>query len=260
VTAERTPATLEVIAQAATEAGASLLVIDRDFAVVDNRIAVGGRFVSLRTSARSYEDVLLSLHGSHQAVNAAVALEAVAQLLPSRPLEQSIVEEAFGAAVVPARLEAVNARDGEGPTVVLDVAHNPDGASVLVRGLRETFPFERVVFVLGMLEDKDYAGVLTELARLPCSLVVTQPTGSRGLSVERLQAAAREIGLEAVSSSSVNDAVGRALQAATDDELVCVTGSHYVVGEARAGLEKISGGRYAAPPIAGVSTASAEGS
>jgi dihydrofolate synthase / folylpolyglutamate synthase len=245
VTAERTPSVLEVISEVVEHAGASLSVIDRDFEVLEDRPAVGGRYISVRTSGNEYRDVLLSLYGRHQALNAAVALEAVARFLPSKPLEQSIIEEALVSTRVPARLEVIQPRDGEAPAVVLDVAHNPDGASTLVKGLTDTLPFARVVFVLGAVEDKDYEAVIAELARVPSLLVLTQPRGRRALPVSRLQEAAKRLGLPHVSEPDLRKAVIAALTEAAPEDVVCITGSHYVVGEVRATLGEISGGRYA---------------
>ena len=245
VTAERTPSVLEVIAEVAAEQGAHVSVIDRDFEVTDNRPALGGRYISLRTSERAYEDVWLSLHGSHQAVNAATALEAVTRLAPVRPLEPAVVEEALGSTRVAGRLEALQPIDGEGPVVVFDVAHNPDGASALVKGLTETFTFERVVFQVGVLEDKDHGGILAELSRLPCHLIATRPGGSRGLPAERLMESARSLGMTAEVALDPLAGATRALAEATSQEIVCVTGSHYLVGEVRAGLERATAGRYA---------------
>jgi dihydrofolate synthase/folylpolyglutamate synthase len=232
VTAERTPSVLEVLRAEAAGVGADMSLIDRDFAVDDNRVALGGRYMSLRTSVQGYEGVFLSLHGSHQATNAAVALEATTRLLPARPPDRTIVQEGFGNTHVPGRLEA-RTLSGPGATMVFDVAHNPEAMSALVRGLVETFSFERVKVVIGVLGDKDYGGMLAELTRLPCSLLVTEPTTDRAAPASDLEFAAKQLGLECVAIPDVDDAVATALDSWSDGELVCVTGSHYVVGRAR---------------------------
>jgi dihydrofolate synthase/folylpolyglutamate synthase len=227
---------LEVVDREAAAVGASLSVLGRDFSVLDNRVALGGRYLSLRTSAGDYEGMFLSLHGSHQATNAAVALEAVTRFVAEGSLEREVVQEGLGTTVVPGRLEAVAPEGGPGPPVIFDVAHNPDGISALVVGLTETFAFERVVFVVGVLGDKDYRGMLAELARLPCAVVLTEPVSVRAVALDRLRDVARELVLEHVEVADVGDALATALRMAGDHELVCVTGSHYVVGEARASL------------------------
>ncbi|MGH2820749.1 MAG: bifunctional folylpolyglutamate synthase/dihydrofolate synthase, partial [Actinomycetota bacterium] len=233
VTGERSPEILSVIGDSAAEAGAELSCIDRDFGVTDGSVAIGGRHLSLRTSARGYEGLFLPLHGSHQAVNAAIAAEAVARFVPGRTLDDQVLAEGLAGASVPGRLEVARAGTDATPAVVLDVAHNPDGASTLVKGLVETFTFDRIVFVLGILADKDYVGILRELSRLPCSVMATEPRSGRAVGAHDLEVAAEELGLSCEAIDDATKAVDAATGAASAGDLVCVTGSHYLVGEAR---------------------------
>ena len=235
VVGERDPEILAVIRDVSEERRALMLVADRDFGVIENNIALGGRYLTIRTSTRDYEELFLPLHGWHQGTNAAVALQSVISFLPAHELAEEVVREGFGAVSVPGRMETVPV-SGTGP-VILDVAHNPDGVSALVTALTETFAFERVVFVFGVLKEKDHIGILRELARLQCLLVITEPPSGRALDAETLAADATDLGLENQIAGSVADAVRVALDLAGSDDLVCITGSHYVVGEARAHLD-----------------------
>ncbi|MGI8519678.1 MAG: bifunctional folylpolyglutamate synthase/dihydrofolate synthase [Actinomycetota bacterium] len=235
VTAERSPSVLRVISDEAAGQGADLATLERDFSVLDNRVAFGGRYLALQTTKARYDDLFLPLHGSHQGINAAVALEAVTRFLPAQPLGTDVVQEGLAQARVPGRLESVRLAQDE-VTVVLDVAHNPDGMAALVNGLAEEFVFDDLVVVVGVLADKDYRGMLVELARLPCILVVTQPQSARSVAPSDLGATAAELGLEYEIVSEVGAAVHAAIGSARQGRLVCVTGSHYVVGEARQAL------------------------
>lgn len=232
VTAERTPSVLQVISDETAKAGAELSSYDKDFSVTDNRIAVGGRYLSISASSTTYEDLFLPLHGSHQGLNAAVALEAATRFV-NKPLDDEVASEGFAAAQVPGRLETVRLQGDDAVPVVVDVAHNPDGMSALVSSLVEAFAFERAIFVVGILGDKDYRGMLTELTRVPCSVIVTTPTNVRSVDIDELTATATELGLECVAEPHVATAVDGALDQTRAGELVCITGSHYVVGEAR---------------------------
>jgi dihydrofolate synthase/folylpolyglutamate synthase len=234
VTAERSPNVQAVIASEAEAAGAEMSLLDRDFALLDNTIAVGGRSISLRTSRAQYEDVFLPLHGAHQGVNAAVAAEAVAHFLGGETLLEDVIAEGFAKAVVPGRLESI--RRDTGATVVLDVAHNPEGMSALVQSLVSGFAFDRVTIVLGILADKDHRGMLGELTRLPCRVLATEARNVRSVPREDLVAEARSLDIEVEPVGSVEEAVSAASASTLDTELICVTGSHYVVGEARTRL------------------------
>lgn len=238
ITGERTPSVLRVLATEATEREAAMSVLGRDFELRDNRVAFGGRYLSVRTTSRTYGDLFLPLHGSHQGHNAAVALEAVTEFLPPASLEDDLVNEGLAAASSPGRLEIVTTRAAEAETaeavpLLLDVAHNPDGVAALVNALAEEFAFERVVFVVGILADKDHEGMITEMSRLESTLVCTQAAGVRSVPANDLAKSAEAAGLPCVAVEGVAAAVRTAQEMARPQDLICVTGSHYVVGEAR---------------------------
>lgn len=235
VTGERSPSVLSVLTSKAESVGVSQSVLERDFGVTEDRLAIGGRYFSLKTSVQEYEGLFLPLHGSHQAVNAALAIEAVSRFLPARTLDRELAQQGLAAVEAPGRLETIRPGETPGP-VVLDVAHNPDGISALVTSLAEAFAFESVRFVIGILADKDYEGMLVELARVPCSLVLTRPHSMRSVPPGELEGKAEHLGMSCEVIEDVASAVDAAVGAMTAAELVCITGSHYVVGEARSHL------------------------
>lgn len=233
VSAELGPDASAVIDREVEEKAAELSLFRRDFDAIENNLAVGGRYLSLRTSSGEYEDLFIPLHGSHQGVNAAVALEAVTRFIPAQPLSHEIISQGFASAQVPGRLETLRPSGEEGAPVVLDVAHNPDGMSALVNSLTEAFAFETAIVVIAILADKDFEGMLSELGRLPCRLIATKPQTVRSVDPKDLQAQANKIGLDCDVIENVPTAVSSAIAQAGESELVCITGSHYLVGEAR---------------------------
>jgi dihydrofolate synthase/folylpolyglutamate synthase len=238
VTAERSPDALEIIEREAAGANATVSLLDRDWGVTDNSLALGGRYLTLDTSRRKYEGLFLPIHGLHQGLNAATALEAVTRFLPAQELSDEVVAEGFAKAVIPGRLEIMRPGSDASPAVVIDVAHNPDGMSALVSSLVEEFAFDRLVVVIGILGDKDYEGMLTELARVQGRLFLTEARSVRSVPPPELAAVAERLGLEHSTIGDVPGAVGAALAEAGATDLVCVTGSHYVVGEARSFLAR----------------------
>lgn len=231
VTGERSPDVLAVIADESAAVGSDVAALGRDFDLTVNRVAFGGRYLSIRTSRATYDGMYLPLHGAHQGINAALALEAVTRFIPARELAADVVLEGFATTSVPGRTETI--RTDSPLPVILDVAHNPDGMSALITSLTEAFAFDRVVFVVGILEDKDHLGMLTEMQRVPSTLVVTEPEFARARSAGELEDAASSLGIEARAVPNVAAAVAAALEDAREGDLVCITGSHYVVGEAR---------------------------
>ncbi len=184
VSARQDPDVLAVVRTHVEQVGAQLLQAGEDFDVTSRQVAVGGQLLSLRTAAASYDDVFLPMHGAHQADNAACALAAAEAFFGGgqRPLRAEAVTAAFAAVSSPARLELVAQR----PAVVLDAAHNPDGARAAAAGVRESFGFQRVVGVVGVMADKDVAGVLSELAGTLDEVVLTQNSTSRAMPAGEL--------------------------------------------------------------------------
>ena len=241
VTAERSPSVLAIIENAAAGLKAATSVIERDFTVKDNRIAFGGRYLSVSTTNADYDGLFLPLHGRHQGINAATALEAVTRFLPANPLSPEVVAEGLAKVKIPGRLEVFRIEDVDAP-VILDVAHNPEGISALISSLAEAFTFDVVRFVVGILSAKDYSGMLAEMARLPCSVILTRPRAMRSASLDDLESVAKSLQIPYEICEDVPAAMKAAIESSETGDLVCVTGSHYVVGEARAELVSTRGG------------------
>ena len=233
---ETRPELAEIFRRAAAEAGADAVwARDEDFGVVSNRAAVGGRLLDLRTPGGSYDEVFLPLHGAHQGDNFACAL-AAAEAFFARPLAEDLVLQAASAAASPGRLEVVRRR----PLVILDGVKNPDGARAARASLDEEFAVAgQRILVVGMLQGKDPAEMLTALGAEDASVVICCPPPSpRALDPETLAATGRALGLpgRVGVANSVEEAVEAALLSATPDDLILVTGSLYVVGAARTAL------------------------
>jgi dihydrofolate synthase/folylpolyglutamate synthase len=236
---------LEVIARRAAEMDAHLLVAGPDFGVERRRQAIGGQLLDLRTPTGVVPDVLVPLHGRHQADNAASALVAVEAFLGAhegawgpgtdapasgrRALDPDTVRAGFAAVTSPGRLEVVSRQ----PLVLLDGAHNPAGARALATALLEEFVVDRRTLVVACLADKDIRGILEGLAPATGRLVVTTNRSPRAAPAERLRKEAEAAGLVAEVAPDVPTAVRQAIDDASEREAVVVTGSLYTVGEAR---------------------------
>lgn len=217
----------------------ALWLTGRDFELLRNEMAVGGRLLDLRTPGARYEDVYLPLHGRHQGDNFLLALVA-AEAFFGRPVEADLVAAAAAETRSPGRLEVVR----QHPLVVLDGAKNLAGARCEAETVSEEFEAGRKrVMVVGMLRGKDPREMLLALDAPKAELVVTCPAPSpRSQLAEDIAEAARSLGTRALAAGSVADALDFALSEAGEDGLVLVTGSLYVVGEARSLLRVKEGG------------------
>jgi dihydrofolate synthase/folylpolyglutamate synthase len=219
-----------VEARAAQVGAAGVWAADRDFGCEENRVAVGGRLVTLWTPGGRYEDVLVPLHGAHQGRNAACAL-AAAEAFFGRPLDPEVVQEGFGVVRVPGRLEVLGRR----PLLLVDGAHNVAGMTALGLALAEEFAVDgNSVAVIGMLSGRDPSAMVAALAPADVTTVVAcQPDSPRALPAGDVADAARALGLTVHVEPSVLDALALARGLVNARGLVVVTGSLYTVGTAR---------------------------
>lgn len=201
------------------------------FGCDSNRLAHGGRVVDLHTPGAQYPDLYLPLHGAHQGDNLACAL-AAAEAFFAAPLNADLVAEAVSTVQVPGRMEVV----GRSPLCILDGAHNPAGARAAGATLADDFAgVGQLVVVMGLLGGRRPREMLEGLGPRRIRLVVaTPPPSPRALPPEEVVAAAAQLGVDSVIARTTAEALELALDEVAEDEALVVTGSLYLVGEARA--------------------------
>lgn len=238
VIAQQSLPAAQVLLARCAEVGVSVRREGLEFGVRHRDVAIGGQLLALQTSAGVYDDVLLPVHGVHQAHNAALALAAVETFFGAgdRMLDLGVVREGFAAVTSPGRMEIVR----RGPTVMLDAAHNPHGARALASAIVEEFTFDRLVGVVGVLADKDAAGVLEALEPVLDHVVVTQAQTPRAMAPADLAAIAIEVFgedrvlVEPMLPDALDVALGLVDQPdAAGGTGVLVTGSVITAGQAR---------------------------
>jgi dihydrofolate synthase/folylpolyglutamate synthase len=233
VSARQADAALEVLEEAADLTESTLAVEGDAFEVLESRVAVGGQLVTIRGLAGEYRDIALPLFGRHQAENAAVAIAAVEAFIGGGAVRLADeVVDGLATTTSPGRLQTI----GTEPTVIVDAAHNPHGAASLVAALEEYFDFDEVVFVFGVLADKDADGIASVLARTGGAFLVTRPDSDRARAAAEVAASVgARIGTERVQVvERLDDALDEAREWAAEapKRAVVVTGSIGLVAEA----------------------------
>ena len=231
---------VELLKQAAL-VGADVAREGIEYSVLSRSIAVGGQLLSIQGAKDVYTDIFIPLHGKHQASNAAAALVAVEAFFGDQELDIEAVRAGFANVTSPGRCEVVH-RD---PTIILDAAHNPHGASALADTIQSEFTFDDVIGVFAPMGDKDVRGILLELEQVMDSIIVTANTSARAMKVSELELIAAEIfGSDRVfSADSLTDAIEKAVKDSirplSDDTIgILITGSVVTAGEARTILRK----------------------
>jgi dihydrofolate synthase/folylpolyglutamate synthase len=173
----------------------------------------------------------LNLKGSHQVINATTALGAMEVLEDlGYPVSTDAMVEGLGEVDWPGRLEMINAS----PNVVLDGAHNPAGALVLKEALEKAFRYQRLILLIGVLKDKDFESMLHLLTPLADHIILTRPNNDRSASPSSLKRVLGKNGKRAEIIEDLKEAIEKGLSITGEKDLLCITGSLYTVGEARA--------------------------
>jgi dihydrofolate synthase/folylpolyglutamate synthase len=240
VSSVQEPGAAQVLLERAQEVGAQWRFEGVEFGVESRTLAVGGQVLDLKGLATRYEQIPVPLFGAHQAENASVALAAVEAFMGERPLNEELVRTGFEAATSPGRLEIAR----KSPTFVVDAGHNPAGVKVSAEAIKESFGFSKLVLVVGILREKDAAGILTQLREdygdLVGDIALTQSASPRAIPATDLAELALDAGFsedDLFVTERLDEALDWAAGRADDTEDlgggVLVTGSITLVAEAR---------------------------
>ena len=236
----------QVLLEKAKELGVPFRFEGVEFGVESRTVAVGGQMVTIQGIAGRYPDLLVPLHGAHQAQNAAVAVAALEAFFGGeKELSFDVLQEGFAEVTSPGRLEVVRTA----PTIVVDAAHNPDGVKVSAAALQEAFTFTRLVPVVGILKEKDAEEILRQLKEslggMAEEYCFTQSNSPRAVPAAELAELAVDLGFGEENihiAEKLDDALEWAVERAeANDDLsggVLVTGSITLVAEARILLGK----------------------
>ena len=244
VSSPQDPEALSQIERIAHENEAPLMVIGREwrYAMVENgseekpnalpmvqHIVITGSPDSAIAPVGSRFD--LALAGHHQQENALVALAALEVVRGAFPaLTQATVKQGFAEVFWPGRMQIL-AQGGESPTLLVDCAHNVDSAQKLAYTLENEIEYRRLILVIGTTADKDVRGIMNALLPLCDYLVFTTSGHPRASDPDELVQLAFKLGFESRAEPNVVEAVREARRLAGAGDLVCVTGSIFVVGD-----------------------------
>lgn len=218
-----------------------LWVRDDDFGVEQDKLGMGGHLIAVITANGRYDDLFLPVHGAHQGDNAACAIAAVEGLF-GRALDADVVREAFAKLTLPGRFEVVR----RAPLLVLDGAHNADGAVALGETLSDEFDIlGRRHWVIGMLRGRDVDEMLDGFGVRPGDRVVAcTPSSPRALAADQLAEHVRRRGITVEVIPDVAAALHHVWTVPPDlageADLVMVTGSLRTVGEARVACRRMA--------------------
>ena len=233
VTSAEAPEALEVIERKAEELGC-MYFETRHVPYAVKSQDLGGSVFDVNIQGVTYENLEISMLGEHQIKNAICALAALS-IIEERgdvSLHRDDIYKGFKAAKQIGRLEVMSAQE-KVPVVIIDGAHNPDGAASLRKAMKEYMPDKKILMVTGMLADKDTESILREFTAITDRFIATEPENPRKLDSESLKDKIEAMGASCESISDCREAVKAAEERGKDFDAILYAGSLYMIGAIR---------------------------
>jgi dihydrofolate synthase/folylpolyglutamate synthase len=222
VSAAQAPEAERVIVARAAAVGVPLLLEGRDLSVSVERRGPDGQRVTCVGPGWSLAGIELAMPGSYQPSNALLATAGARELGAG----DAAIRDGLARAWWPGRFQVLRGARGY---LVLDGAHNPAGARALATSLRDVFGQTPVTFVLGILADKDAAGIVAALVPLARRFILVAPSSARASAPDALRALI-PAGVDVTVAGAPAEALARAAATAADG-VICVAGSLFLIGD-----------------------------
>ncbi|TCS76486.1 dihydrofolate synthase/folylpolyglutamate synthase [Effusibacillus lacus] len=223
---------LEVILNKAGELGVPVRVLDKDFGFVRTHHSLSGQVFDYQSTNTELKNLEIKMLGEHQCKNATLAIGTVLHLSETGvlPVREQALRKGLLRTHWPGRLEIVHGN----PLVLLDGAHNPHGTEALAAALADLFGKQKLILVIGILQDKLVPGVLEPVLPFAKTVIVTAPDTPRAASPEDVEMFVRDrVQVPSFRIPCVSDAAAYAMNLAQTNDVVLVTGSLYTISEAR---------------------------
>lgn len=239
VSASQEDEVMDVITKKATENKTGLFVFGRDFKSQPKKLDMRGIVFDYEGKNR-LEDLFVPLCGMHQMENASVAVRAIELLMDKEPISYDSIRKGLADTSWPGRLELL--KMDENYDILIDGAHNPDASLRLADSLKNYFLpyYERIMLILGIMADKDIAGIMKPLLPLASEIIMAAPEYERAASPEKLSEIARFFGYNSITAHSLKEAIdiaaGKAMAFSQSKDLIVITGSFYTIGDAKIAL------------------------
>ncbi len=220
-----------VAAKNGTQLDVTGKAIDFSYRFESSRMLGPHNRVCLTTPASKFEHLAVPLIGEHQAINCGLAL-AIVDRLKGRgiALNDNRSMEGLAKTSLPGRMEMLS----QTPRVVADAAHNAASVDAMMRAIGQYIPYDSMVVIFGCCADKDVPGMLERITSGADKVIFTKVDNIRSADPNELAAQYVELyGKMAQVAPTLADAMAIAYRAVTKEDLICITGSFYLVGEAK---------------------------
>ena len=235
ITVQQDPAAMQVLKLQASNIKAPLSVtggdIDFSHRFETSREHGPHTRVCLTTSTSKFEHLRVPLHGKHQAINCGLALAMLDKLKTlGYQIDNTKISEGLDKVILPGRMEMIC----NDPRIMIDAAHNAASIRAIIHAIGQNIPYDSMVVIFGCNSDKDVKGMLQELQYGADKVIFTRSNSAKAVSPIDLSDMYTEIcGKMCQYAPSLGQALQLANSAVTKEDLICITGSFYLIGQAK---------------------------
>jgi len=235
VTVQQEPAAMEVLksAAAAVKAPLSITGVNIDFSYRFEASREHGPHtrICLTTPTSKFEHLRVPLYGKHQAINCGLALAMLDKLKSSGyQIDNEKATEGLNNVSLIGRMEMIC----DDPRIMIDGAHNAASIRALIHAIGQNIPYDSMVVIFGCNSDKDVKGMLHELQYGADKVIFTRSSSAKAMSPEVLAEMYTEMcGKMCQTAINLGQALQLAKSAITREDLICITGSFYLIGQAK---------------------------
>lgn len=224
------PEAQEVVESVASEQNAEIINVPLESLNITEIGDFGSRF-DFEYGSYKFKDLEIELIGKHQSSNASTALTTLLVLKDKGvvDIEEKHIREGLKATRWMGRLEML----GKNPRFLIDGAHNMQGITALKKALKELFEYDRLILGIGILADKDVDDMVSEMAPVGDTVIVTTPNIHRAMKAEELGEKFREHKDDVIVEGDIEKAIDKAFELAGEKDLIVFSGSLYLIGDVR---------------------------
>jgi dihydrofolate synthase/folylpolyglutamate synthase len=220
------------IKKIANEKNSLIYSVGREISYKIVKSNIKGVIFNLKGIYRNYKNLHTSLLGRHQADNAATAITTIETLkIRGVNISEKAIRAGLEKVKWTGRLEIIQ----NNPTLILDGAHNPSGIRIVRQALKEIFSYHRLILILAIFVDKDYKKMIQIIAPKADLIITTRAKSPRATPPQIIaKEAAQYIEQnKIIVTENIPQAMNCALSKSKKNDLICITGSLYTVGEAK---------------------------
>ena len=246
ILSSRKPDVIEIIESICKDKNAKLYRIGRDFGMRNEECGIRSSKFEFHNPKSAIHNFEIPLLGKYQIINASIAIKASLIIKESGfKIDESNIRDGLKKVQWNGRLEIVS----KNPVIILDGAHNPAAAKALSEELKElkyrsqkpeVRSQNKLILVIGILKDKDYKGIISFLAPIADYIIITKPKTDRGRIAEDLKTESLKYKKDVEIIEDISEAISKAKSYTKSDDIICITGSFFTIGEAIKWVSKMA--------------------